>query len=342
MALFSYLKPLHGVQLINKFTDIPPNDPVPFALPFEQVDALPAFTGEPIWQLHDVGERYTTEINLYNQSNRYQLNINCEGKGTFVFDSQHMQVCWQPGGTSYEHYIQSTAIACWLELQGVPCVHANAMCHNNDAFLFIAPSRTGKSTLTTSLMKCGFQMMTDDMAALHQVEYGRYAIYPSWPKIRLWPDSAANLIGTKVDNTQIDSANIQIQGQDNFFTDLHVVEQKSVHAKFAKQELELDGAQGKVWRQTSAPLKAIYFLERTDDTNTTCQIVPLNASKAMMLLLQNSMLTDAYVNLGLEIQRLQWFASMLSEIKVYKIVYKNGLQYLPQVCNQIKSHSTLL
>ncbi|WP_340680277.1 hypothetical protein [Paraglaciecola sp.] len=340
MTHFSYLKPLHGVQLIDQSADSHKSDSVRFILPFEQVDFLPTFSNVPIWQLIDQGERYTSKIKLYTHLNGYQLNIDCEGSGTFVFNSQHMQVSWQPGGTSYEHYIQSTAIACWLELQGVPCIHANAMSHNDGAFLFIAPSRTGKSTLTTSLINQGFQMMTDDMAALHQVQHGRYDIYPSWPKIRLWPDSAANLIGTKID-IQINAGN-KAEQLNAFHTDLHVIEQKNVHAKFAKQELELDGQKGKIWRETNAPLKAIYFLERADDMQQTCEILPVSASKAMILLLQNSMLADAYINLGLEVQRLQWFAELLSTIRVYKIIYKSGLQHLPQVCEQIKCHSLAL
>ena len=340
MTQFSYLKPLHGVQLVEKPTPIPSNGAVRFTLPFTQVDQLTPFNSSAIWQLHDKGERYTTDISLFQQNHAYQLAINCEGTGRFAFDQQHMQVCWQPGGTGYEHYIQSTAIACWLELQGVPCIHANAMCHDNDAFLFIAPSRTGKSTLTTHLMQHGYQMMTDDMAALHQVQQGCYQIYPSWPKIRLWPDSAQSLIGTKVDVTpqQVnpDSAN------NSAVNKVTVLAQKNVHAKFAKQELELDTQQGTVWRQTSAPLKAIYVLARSDNNAQQCQIEQINASKAVILLLQNSMLANAYTNLGLELQRLQWFAALLSTVNVYKISYKSGVQYLPQVCEHIKCHSKSL
>lgn len=340
MTQFSYLKPLHGVQLVQQPSPTSPNDAVRFTLPFEQVSQLSPITSKPIWQLIDEGERYTTQISLYQQANRYQLHINCEGTGLFDFSQEHMQVCWQPGGTGYEHYIQSTAIACWLELQSVPCIHANAMCHNNDAFLFIAPSRTGKSTLTTNLLHYGFQMMTDDMAALHQVQQGSYHIYPSWPKIRLWPDSAQNLIGTKLDapaNTLSHN-----QASTAALNNVNVVAQKNVHAKFAKQELELDTQQGKVWRQNSAALKTIYILERSDNSEQICKIEQLSASKAAILLLQNSMLANAYTNLGLEVQRLQWFATLLGSINVYKISYKSGLQYLPQVCEQIKSHSHTL
>ena len=340
MTQFSYLKPLHGVQLVQHSTTASPNDAVRFTLPFEQVSQLSSINSAPIWQLIDEGERYTTHISRYNQANRYQLHINCEGTGTFEFTQDHMQVSWQPGGTSYEHYIQSTAIACWLELQNVPCIHANAMCHNNDAFLFIAPSRTGKSTLTTHLLQYGFQMMTDDMAALHQVQQGSYHIYPSWPKIRLWPDSAQELIGTKIDDNR--NGQSHSQASTPVLNHLNVVEQKKVHAKFAKQELELDTQQGKVWRQTSAPLKAIYILQRSDEPEHICNIEQLSASKAVILLLQNSMLADAYTNLGLELQRLQWFATLLGSIKVYKISYKSGVQYLPQVCEHIKCHSKSL
>jgi hypothetical protein len=342
MTQFSYLKPLHGVQLVAPHSAYQKIGAVRFTLPFEQIPTLPAFlSNKPaLWQLKDEGERYTSEITLYQHHDGYQLNVNCEGKGTFLFDSSHMQVFWQPNGTNFEHYIQSTAIACWLELQGVPCIHANAMSHNDEAFLFIAPSRTGKSTLTTHLLKHGFKMMTDDMAAIHQSQGNVYQVYPSWPKIRLWPDSANNLIGTKLDEN-IDAS---LEINDKLTTidqssSLAVKEQKKVHEKFAKQELELDTLTSNVWQEDSASLKTIYFLERTSSQEYQCVITPISGAKALVLLLQNSMLADAYVKLGLETQRLQWMSTLLGHIKVFKITYSSGMQHLPKIANTIKCHT---
>jgi hypothetical protein len=347
MTQFSYLKPLHGVQLFVPDTTPTYIGDVRFHLPFEQIDTLPAFGDNtaPIWQLKDEGERYTTDINLYQHANTYQLNVNCEGSGSFIFTTQAMQVYWQPAGTGFEHYIQSTAIACWLELKGVPCIHANAMSHNGDAFLFIAPSRTGKSTLTTQLLEHGFKMMTDDMAAIHQGQGNEYHIYPSWPKIRLWPDSASQLIGTKLDNklSQAPKADDKTAlGNSPSASMLAIKEHKKVHENFAKHELEVDTINGSVWHESPAPLKAIYYLERTQSTQYQCDITPLTGTKALFLLLQNSMLADAYVNLGLETQRLEWMSNLLQHIKIYKITYSSGMQHLPQISNDIKCHTLLV
>jgi hypothetical protein len=347
MTQFSYLKPLHGVQLLAPNTSSQHVGEVRFHLPFAQINTLPTFTANnaPIWQLKDEGERYTTEMNLYQHANTYQLDVNCEGIGSFTFDKHAMQVCWQSGGTGFEHYIQSTAIACWLELQGVPCIHANAMSLNGDAFLFIAPSRTGKSTLTTQLLEHGFKMMTDDMAAIHQSNGNEYRVYPSWPKIRLWPDSAEQFIGTKLDdaNSQSDktpdNTTANKQASESL---LAIKEQKKVHEKFAKHELEVDTLQGNVWNESSAPLKAIYFLERTQSNQYQCDITSLTGTKALFLLLQNSMLADAYVSLGLETQRLEWMSNLLQHIKIYKITYSSGMQHLPQISNNIKCHGLLV
>ncbi|MEP7766252.1 hypothetical protein, partial [Sanguibacter sp. 26GB23] len=100
--------------------------------------------------------------------------------------------------------------------------------------------------------------------------------------------------------------------------------------------------QGNVWNESSAPLKAIYFLERTQSNQYQCDITSLTGTKALFLLLQNSMLADAYVSLGLETQRLEWMSNLLQHIKIYKITYSSGMQHLPQISNNIKCHGLLV
>jgi hypothetical protein len=76
-------------------------------------------------------------------------------------------------------------------------MHAIALAFGVKAIALKAPSRGGKSTLSASLCKHGFAVMTDDMMALH-ISLGDmgnvdYEIYPSWPVARMWPDPLKTL-----------------------------------------------------------------------------------------------------------------------------------------------------
>jgi hypothetical protein len=282
----------------------------------------------PIWTLHDIGERYSTLVELHNTNDIYQMNIECEGTGMFTFDSNSIQVNWQPQGTGFEHYLQSLGLSYWLEKQGIPCIHANAVSFNDQAYLIIAPSRTGKSTLTTELLNHGFQLMTDDMAAIHPTTKNEYTIYPSWPKVRLWPDTLESAEKTWA-KTTLDAAKPQITNS-------------KVHQKFAKAEIDLCQVSDNIWQQTPCSLKAIYYLDRQEHTNHICKITQLHASQSLMLLLQNSILANAYTSMGVEQKRLAYLAEMLTHIPLFKMTYKSGLDNLSDVNAELKEHANEL
>lgn len=325
--------PLHGVQLLDTANHLP-NQAAPtnqatqlsntvFSLPIDiQYANYQKPTLQPIWSLIDQGERYLSVIELYQTEQDYTLNIECEGTGSFSISQPVIKVNWQPQGTDFKHYLQSIGIATWLELNNIPCIHANAITYKGNAYLIIAPSRTGKSTLTTHLLKDGFKLMTDDMAAIYPLPNQEFMIYPSWPKVRLWPDSAENL--AKYNKSTTDN--------------LAPLQYKKVHQKFAKYEINLDDNINKLWDFTPTKLKAIYYLDRIDNEQQSCQIKPLPAGHSLMMLLQNSILANAYTSMNIEGQRLQTLAKMLTDIPVFNLQYTSGLNYLAEVNKQFKKH----
>jgi hypothetical protein len=343
-------KPIHGVELVQEFTSQTHNCDLPYQLPIsiEYANTLEPLSS-PIWQMTDVGDRYISQIELFKEQNTYSLNVNCEGKGTFTFKPSSLAVKWQADGTGYEHYLQSLGIALWLELKGVPCIHANAIELDNFASLIIAPSRTGKSTLTTHLLHQGFKMMTDDMAAIHTAARGQFMIYPSWPKIRLWPDVVDDLVGTEVDNDTYSNANepkeTETKSVNGIYNNtlnknapkLSKHKKTKVHQKFAKHEIEFE-EETDVWENTPKQLKAIYYLERHERATQKCEIARINASHGLMTLLQNSILADAYKSMEVETQRLQKLAKILETIPIFKISYPSGLEHLDYVGIELKKH----
>jgi hypothetical protein len=346
-----FLEPLHGVALRFEGEQPRQNENLPFHLNVTlNLDTPCESTSSPIWTMLDEGTRYSSLIELRKNGNKHKLSVKCEGQGSFTFDKNEMLIDWRSAGTSFEHYIQSLGLASWLELQGVPCIHANAITLDDNAALIIAPSRTGKSTLTTVLTNHQFKIMTDDMAAIHSTEKGKFTIYPSWPKIRLWPDMADSLIGMELEkdkgnNNDFESetdAPLVISALNKEKNLIEAQKKEHVHQKFAKYEIEF--ARGEdIWRHQPAQLKAIYYLERLEETaNEGCKIEQLGASNALIILLQNSILADAYVSMGIEIGRLKNLSNLVESIPVFKLSYRSGLSNLDKVSVELKEHLSSL
>ena len=304
--------PLHGVTLT--FNGTQGSTPHQLNAQFAQITPEPQ--SEALWQLVDEGERYQSLITLTHKAERWQLAVQCEGQGVFELNQNSLTIDWQPGGTGPAHYLQTMGISLFLELNGHLCLHANTLVKNQQAHLFLAPSRTGKSTLTAILTTLGYALTTDDMAALYQTgqQPTQYEVYPSWAKVRLWPDSAA-LLKSQLTN--------------------QAVQQKKVHQRFAKQEISFAPQQN----HAPTPVKALYYLNRTEpgdtpegDQVTLTRIAP---SAALIILMQNSMLGDAYRALGIEKQRIQALAELLQTIPFYKVSYPSGLENLPNIASQI-------
>jgi hypothetical protein len=290
----------------------------------------------PLWVMQDSGERYNTHVSIYEQDQLSRvLRIDCQGKGLFKFKGNTLVIDWEPGGTGPAHYFQTLGLAFWLELNGVLCIHANALAFDDKAIALMAPSRGGKTTLSAALCKHGFEMMTDDMIALHSLpsdmENDGVEIYPSWPVARMWPDS---LEVTLEDNT---------------------VECEKVHQQFAKRIVDVEKQQSLNFCDTPKKLQVIYLLNRLsqDEYKTAmpsaekqgafiCNISSVSLAKALILLLQNSILGDAYRALTIESQRLKALSQMLQTVQFKQVTYVSGSDYLHQVCEAIKQDCEVL
>jgi len=78
---------------------------------------------------------------------------------------------------------------------GIPCLHASAVrLSSGKAVAFMAETGTGKSTLCAMLTRRGGELLSDDAVAPQVVE-GRVMVPPSYPSVRLWPDSATAVFG---------------------------------------------------------------------------------------------------------------------------------------------------
>lgn len=310
-----YQLPLHGIYLKGK--DAASHVfPCLTTLTYDTDQQLMDLNAKPIWSQVDEAETYSSQIQLFKKENTLQIKINCEGTGSFFFTDKHLSICWQ-GGTDASHYLQTIGMATWLETRNIPCIHANALAINeNECILLVAPSRTGKSTLSLKLVECGYTLMTDDMVALYPSRLNKPSVFPSWPNLRLWPDSL-----DYIKQQNVTSLNDRVT--------------KKVHSRFEKRTVQYEqNAQ-----QSPKSVKAIYYLHRLDNKKCgSCKINSVSSAKALILLLQNSILADAYRPLGVETSRMATLANALEYVPMYELSYNSGLERLNDVVISLSRH----
>jgi hypothetical protein len=323
--------PLHGVFCVPFCGPKNNNLPVEISLGLSSVTFDKAL--EPIWSMIDEGERYHSEIHLYkeplpdvakvglepdkNSENNYYLSVNCQGNGLFKITKNSITIDWKKQGTGADHYFQTLAVALNLELNNILCIHANALAYQDKAIAIVAPSRTGKTTLTAALSQNGFALMTDDMMALHPVAQG-YEVYSSWPVIRMWPDALNNM---------------QLEASEQY---------KKVHEQFEKRIVNIEQSKGFEFCTQPKKLHVIYLLNRLPkeqkNSNTPiCEIVPIATAQAIIVLLQNSILGSCYRALNLENSRLKALSKLLTTVTFKQINYVSGKEHLGAVGKLIKN-----
>jgi hypothetical protein len=73
-------------------------------------------------------------------------------------------------------------------------LHAGSVCLHGQGLLVAGQSGSGKSTLMTYLTRHGARLLGDDVAFLTVTDGHPHAL-PAYPAVRLWADSAAELLG---------------------------------------------------------------------------------------------------------------------------------------------------
>lgn len=112
-------------------------------------------------------------------------------------DGENVRCRW-PSNMSLEDaltYLLGPVFGFIIRLRGFTALHASAAEINGYAVAFVGTGGAGKSTIVANLARAGHRILSDDIAVLEEAS-GTFRIRPSYPHIRLWPDSAGILFGT--------------------------------------------------------------------------------------------------------------------------------------------------
>jgi hypothetical protein len=120
----------------------------------------------------------------------------------FVIDPARADIAyWREAACTtpeFEHLLADHVLAHYVHLRGQPSFHGSAVaCAGDTVVGFLGPSRSGKSTLAASLGE-PFGIVCDDCLVV-SIEAAEVRAFPSYPFIRLGPDSARALGRTAPD-----------------------------------------------------------------------------------------------------------------------------------------------
>jgi hypothetical protein len=84
-------------------------------------------------------------------------------------------------------------LALILHQRGCLVIHASVVAHAGGALAFLGKNGWGKSTIAAALHAKGYDLITDDVAAIRLDSDGS-RVLPGFPQVKLWPE-AATLLG---------------------------------------------------------------------------------------------------------------------------------------------------
>jgi hypothetical protein len=105
---------------------------------------------------------------------------------------------WQPPLTHSDavSFLTGPVLAFVLRLRGVLPLHASAVSIDGRAVVFLGAAGAGKSSLAAAFGASGVPVLSDDVVPVRLFD-GRFLVDPGFPRLSLWPDTAAALFGTE-------------------------------------------------------------------------------------------------------------------------------------------------
>lgn len=94
---------------------------------------------------------------------------------------------------TFQTYLLGHVLSFALLRQGIEPLHATVVAGGGGAIGFVGDCGAGKSTLAAAFVRAGYGLLTDDLLALRE-ERGRFLAHPGPPRIKLFPDVAADLL----------------------------------------------------------------------------------------------------------------------------------------------------
>ena len=207
-----------------------------------------------------------------------------------------------------EIYLLGMVFSLWMELRGIVAMHASSVNLGNRAVAFLGSNYGGKSSLAAALLQQGFAMLSDDVLALEQDASGVILARPAYPCMRLWPEEATYFLGDTRALTPV------------------ITGVRKLRVPVG------EGGFGAFCPRTK-PLSCVYLPERRQpgEHGFGIEIHPLAPQEALVTLISRSFAAKLMQPAGLAPQRLPFFARLLQQTPVRRLIYPSSFEHLPEV-----------
>lgn len=182
------------------------DQPVDSLLPVEEQDAQVTISRGLL--ADHIGQRNFTTSHANWRAGRDIFSLEIENVAKYlVRDGNEIWIEPAPGasGDDINAFLISSAFAALLQQRRFLTIHASAIMTDHGSVLFVGLSGSGKSTTLAALADKGYDMVTDDIAALLVGDDGTAEIIPSFPFARLRGDAIAKLGKSKEDYPRLRS-----------------------------------------------------------------------------------------------------------------------------------------
>lgn len=196
-------------------------------------------------------------------------------------------------------------LALWLELRGIPALHASSVVTDGCAVAFLSGSGGGKSGMAASLLEAGHPLLADDVLPF---EPGAAPLArPGYPQMRMWPRDAERFLGSA-------------EGLER------------IHPRYSKLRVPVgEGGFGR-FHSDSAPLGGVYLVERPGPSGSAGnsapehrpRIEPLPPHRALIELVRHSFTPRLVEAAGLQPRRLEVLARLVEQVPVRRLVVPSG------------------
>lgn len=262
------------------------------------------------WLLNSTFQDGTPWLSIAARKNGYLLRFH--GLADFRLSKDGRIECYPLEGTPTEtirHLLLDQVLPMALAQQGRIVLHGGSVQTARGAIVILGETGWGKSTLTAALTQAGCRLLTDDCLLLEE-RGGQYYCVPSYPSVRLWPDSVTSLFGDE--------------------------DRSSPVAHYSdKRRLDADDV-GFIHAKGAVPLWRVYSLASPEEAAgaETTAISPVRGKAALMKLTESSFLLDPSDRLLLA-QRFHAFGRLAASIRLRKLTIPRDYAALPVACAAI-------
>jgi len=177
------------------------------------------------------------------------------------------------------------------------------------AVVFLSGNSGGKTSLAAALMRAGGRLLSDDVLPLEE-RCGTLVGRPGYPQMRMWPAEATHFLG-RCDGLA------------------------RVHPAYSKRRVPVGAGGFGAFCAESRPLSALYLPQRLDSADGKCDVSEVTPGEAVIELVRHSFSPHIVAAVGLQPERLSFFARLVQGVPVRRLLYPAGLDRLPAAVDAI-------